>query len=1190
MNELKTIDEYFIQTKKYKMEYGKDNTIVIMQVGSFYEIYALKVKHDADIQYLLNENKNTTNSLFSSFEEQKIMDNSQYFGNDLEVFYNITELAIAKKSNISYNIYVMEDNTIEYVHPDNNHLCLEKDETEKIDNNELHYSTQYFSQPQQKKIKRTIECDVYMCGFSVKEYIMEKYIQKLLQRGYTLPLFNQYDCHDNPTKKYRALFQILSTGTYFNDNSITLSNHICVIRFYLAKNSLFSMKENGKPKARNIGMNETLVVGMASMDIITGKSNYYEYAVKITDTSCDFDELECYISSYMPNEIICLFDSSLYYTRNGVKKYMTKSKTTEWLNYLEYDGTLIRYIDMKKETSMDGLQDTVLETNNNTKILAHTERNIQTNLQKRANNADKECYQVELLKLYFGNNVDIPAFYKRHNFYDNICSLHAYCFLLDYISKHNTKLVNNIVEPYMFKNDSNVIIANHSYKQLNYLSSKQATEMFYRGTKTELSNKLTSVVDFMCSCKTNMGKREIRNRLVRPTTNIEYLNQQYDMIEYFRENSICKELYHVFADFCDIDKHSTILSMGASKYDYKKLNTLISTIELFQPFFTGFITHLQNTTEKDSNISKVFGNLSKMELNNFITYMRNKFDFNVDNSTFLSTLTKNDYKQDPIFESTIQDYMSKNIFSNDEEINDIYNELTDKLCGLNAIREFICKMISLQENARNQSYTKMNGYCKFHKTDKDSISLRITNSRKIKLEKEMKELKKNSKMQQEIIYQNILDTTPDTQNTNNKTKKICININNMNYTKATSSVVSIESDEINEIIYEIKDIEQRYFDLIRDKYNNEIQYINNNFQPLLREITSFIVEYDITMTKANISKQYNYCKPNIVCNDKKTSYVDAKQIRHILIEQFLSNEIYVPNDIYLDNVNSTILFGTNAVGKSSLIKSIGINIILAQCGFYVPCSDFTYYPYQSLFTRILGNDDIFKGLSTFAVEMTEFNSILRHSNKNSLVLGDELCSGTEMSSAMSIFLAGIQALIHKECSFIFATHFHEILETSTFRNLENKLNIKHLSVEYDVEGMCLVYDRILKDGPGEQNYGIKVCRSLQLPDDFITQAMSIRDELNQNLKMKYHGNTKTICESGTSTYNKSKVKVKCEVCGNQNVDDVHHMQYQEDADSEGFIGHFHKNQKANLMTLCKKCHQEIHKKKRKIIRKKRVKV
>ena len=159
--------------------------------------------------------------------------------------------------------------------------------------------------------------------------------------------------------------------------------------------------------------------------------------------------------------------------------------------------------------------------------------------------------------------------------------------------------------------------------------------------------------------------------------------------------------------------------------------------------------------------------------------------------------------------------------------------------------------------------------------------------------------------------------------------------------------------------------------------------------------------------------------------------------------------------------NGILLYGTNAVGKTSFIKAIGIAIVMAQAGLYVPASEFIYYPYETLFTRILGNDNIFKGLSTFAVEMTELRTILQMADKNSLILGDELCSGTESDSALSIFVAGLENLHKKYCTFLFATHFHEIVKYEEILAL-TQMKMYHMSVKFDKKNNKLEYDRKLK--------------------------------------------------------------------------------------------------------------------------------
>ena len=155
-----------------------------------------------------------------------------------------------------------------------------------------------------------------------------------------------------------------------------------------------------------------------------------------------------------------------------------------------------------------------------------------------------------------------------------------------------------------------------------------------------------------------------------------------------------------------------------------------------------------------------------------------------------------------------------------------------------------------------------------------------------------------------------------------------------------------------------------------------------------------------------------------IIKESQQSYLNIKQLRHPLIEKLEQNELYVSNDIELGGKNSgMLLFGTNAVGKTSLIKSIGICVLMAQCGLYVPCREMVYSPYEYIFTRIIGNDNIFKGLSTFGVEMSELRVILKHCNENSLILGDELCSGTEIDSALSIFVSSLEKM-YKENSLV----------------------------------------------------------------------------------------------------------------------------------------------------------------------------
>jgi DNA mismatch repair protein MutS len=134
--------------------------------------------------------------------------------------------------------------------------------------------------------------------------------------------------------------------------------------------------------------------------------------------------------------------------------------------------------------------------------------------------------------------------------------------------------------------------------------------------------------------------------------------------------------------------------------------------------------------------------------------------------------------------------------------------------------------------------------------------------------------------------------------------------------------------------------------------------------------------------------------------------------------------------------------------------------------------------------------------------------------------------------------------------------------------------MKHLTVVYDKETDALIYDRKLKDGPGNSMYGLEVCRALNLPSEFLDMAHSIR--------MKYHAVADDMLSLKTSHFNAKKIMGVCEMCNARQGKEVHHLQHQKDANGEGRIRcedgtTFHKNNVANLITLCEECHDKMHK-------------
>ena len=401
-----------------------------------------------------------------------------------------------------------------------------------------------------------------------------------------------------------------------------------------------------------------------------------------------------------------------------------------------------------------------------------------------------------------------------------------------------------------------------------------------------------------------------------------------------------------------------------------------------------------------------------------------------------------------------------------------------------------------------------------------------------------------------------------------KPEKFIFDLTKLEFKDYQKSTSSIHSEQLDKLVRTIYTTNQKFNDILKLSFNTTYDIIVENYWDGLCNVINFIQEIDVLNNKAFLAKSYNYCKP--VIKDNENSYVHANKLRHPLIEHIETNETYVSNDVNLgeNKDQGILLFGTNAVGKTSLIKSLGIAVIMAQAGMYVPCEKMIYMPYKYIFTRIIGNDNLFKGLSTFGVEMSELRVILNNCNNRSLILGDELCSGTEIDSALAIFISGLETMKKVNSTFIFATHFHQIKDFDEIKNMNN-VSLKHMKVLYNHELQKLVYDRKLQNGPGESIYGLEVCKSLNMPDDFIKRCYDIRN--------KIIGDTNNVLSFKITKYNKEKVKGMCEFCNIEKASEIHHLQYQKDANKNDYINNtFHKNHKANLASICEKCHVNLH--------------
>ena len=274
------------------------------------------------------------------------------------------------------------------------------------------------------------------------------------------------------------------------------------------------------------------------------------------------------------------------------------------------------------------------------------------------------------------------------------------------------------------------------------------------------------------------------------------------------------------------------------------------------------------------------------------------------------------------------------------------------------------------------------------------------------------------------------------------------------------------------------------------------------------------------------------------------------------------------------------------------MKGIGINIILAQAGLYVPCQSMELSPYTKLFTRITGNDNIFRAQSSFTLEMMELRTILSNADEQSLVIGDEVCRGTETLSANAIVSAMLCFLAQKQTSFIFATHLHGLNKLPEIQNLTN-LATYHLAVGMDND--TPIYSRIMTPGSGDSFYGLMIARQIIKDHVFLSNAEKISKRfsgMDLNSMNPKNTSSRQILEPGNtnldaislvppvnSRYNSAKYMVDCSRCGTRHNLDTHHKIHQsESSNSKGIAEqpHLGIHSKWNLESLCKACHRWTH--------------
>ncbi len=687
-------------------------------------------------------------------------------------------------------------------------------------------------------------------------------------------------------------------------------------------------------------------------------------------------------------------------------------------------------------------------------------------------------------------------------------NLHAYNYaktslvgLLEFAKNHQPILLTKLTEPIYFDTEDTLYLGNKALDQLDILPSNDKPKTLY---------------DIICYTKTPMGKRFLMDQLCNPIISPIELNNRYNIIELLIKNNLYEVLSKDLNNIYDIPK--IVRKMELNKVYPNEIFHLYNTLLQIKKIFKTVRTMNDIDRRKIKEIISIDKNTVE-NIKNILCFIENTFDL-----TYIENITFTNYKE--------------------ETCNFIINNKYDNI-------KLLTKKIETSNNFMDNLVSELEKYIeeqnsKVIKKDTNSITLKF-NDREghymLLTKRRCKILQEKLNKMTSININGINIMVKDLEFTDlpksNNTKITCKDI-----LKISTDVVSLKA----ELAIELK-----------EAFYNEISVMTTSYRDILINVSNTIKMLDFLNSGAIGSVMLGYCKPNIN-NITENSFFDAKQLRHPIIEVINTDTTYHPHDISLGKPDSILLFGVNSSGKSSLMKSIGLAIIMAQIGYYVPAKEFTFNPYKNLFTRIHGNDNLYKGLSSFMLEMVELGAILKRNNNKTLVLADELAKGTEYKSSLIIISYMLETLEKSNTSFISASHLHSLCDLPCIKKLKN-VKTMHIKVSFDEIKNELIYDRVLSEGEGEHFYGLLVCKYFMKSDDFNTRTKEIEMEVEEQHIKK-------------SNYNNNLFMISCEICGAKKNLESHHIEPQKDCDKFKSIKnpHIKKNELYNLVVLCSKCH------------------
>ncbi len=309
--------------------------------------------------------------------------------------------------------------------------------------------------------------------------------------------------------------------------------------------------------------------------------------------------------------------------------------------------------------------------------------------------------------------------------------------------------------------------------------------------------------------------------------------------------------------------------------------------------------------------------------------------------------------------------------------------------------------------------------------------------------------------------------------------------------------------ELQELEMKVLSAKERSVALEREIYRRLLSEVVSHAREI-KDLSRFIAETDLSLALSDVAHDHDYVKPEI-----HTGYdLEIERGRHPTVEAFM-DVAFVPNDTHLSEGRFfALITGPNMGGKSTYLRQVGLIVLMAHMGSFVPATRARIPITDRIFTRIGASDDLTRGISTFMAEMNEVSNILRYATSRSLVLLDEIGRGTSTHDGLAIAWAVSEYILNRiRAKTLFATHYHELSRLASEH--PNAFNLQ-VAVKEEEEEVTFLY-RVIP-GSADRSYGIYVARLAGLPEEVIERAKDLQERFEREFLLRTSGKGGDVVE------------------------------------------------------------------------------